>query len=159
MNYSEVQQMRKQAFTPKWDPNGVDIDNTDFAFKTTQVDKALKDSLKKHYASLLAKAYKESTGKVLKNPQQHIDPRFNYMIGRAANVNPEILDKLNDFHYQRMAGWQTTGKNVDPGLVLDAAELANLDKGVYPLNYRTHGLKRDAKYQHRKQIQTRLVDK
>lgn len=159
MKYSEVQQMRKQAFKPKWDPNGVDIDNTEFAFNTTQVDNALKDSLKKHYANLLAKAYKASTGEVLKNPEQHIDPRYSYVIGRASNVNPKVLEKLNDFYYQHIAGWSTTGWNVDPGLAMDAADIANKDSGVYPLNYRSYGLKRDSKYHHGKQVQTKLVNK
>lgn len=146
MKYTQVQQMRKQAFKPQWDPNGEDFNNTEFAFDTKQVDAALKASLKKHYASLLAKAYKASTGNALKNPEQHIDPRYSYVIGRASNVNPEVLAKLSDFYRQRIAGWSTTGRNVDPGLAMDAAELANKDSGVYPLNYRDYNLKRDSKY-------------
>lgn len=156
---SAPEQLRKQASKPQWDPNGMDSANTEFAFKTTQVDKVLKDSLVKHYGSLLAKAYKESTGKVLENPQQHIDPRYSYIIGRAANVNPEILDKLNDFYYQRLAGWSTTGQNVDPGLAMDAAELANEDSGVYPLNYSDRKLKRDSKYVPGVKVKAELVDR
>lgn len=157
MKYTQVQQMRKQAFKPQWDPNGEDFNNTEFSFDTKQVDAALKASLKKHYASLLAKAYKASTGKALKNPEQHIDPRYSYVIGRASNVDPAILAKLNAFYRPRIAGWSATGWNVEPGLVMDAAEMANQDSGVYPLNYRDYGLKRDAKYHHDKQIQTKLV--
>lgn len=159
VKYVQVQQMRKQAFKPTWDPNGVDFNNTEFAFDTTQVDNALKSALKKHYANLLAKAYKASTGERLKNPEKHIDPRYSYVIGRASNVNPEVLAKLNDFYRQRIAGWSTVGQNVHPGLVMDAAEMANQDSGVYPLNYRDYNLKRDAKYQHGKQVQTKLVDR
>lgn len=159
IKYTQIQQLRKQAFKPQWDPNSEDFNNTEFAFNTTQVDNALKESLKKHYAALLAKAYKASTGESLKNPEKHIDPRYSYAIGRASNVNPEVLAKLNDFYRQRLAGWSTTGWNIHPGLVMDAAEISNQDDGVYPLNYRDYNLKRDAKYQHGQQVQTRLVDK
>lgn len=159
LKYVQVQQMRKQAFKPQWDPDGEDFNNTEFAFDTKPVDATLKDSLKKHYASLLAKAYKASTGEKLKNPEQHIDPRYSYVIGRASNVDPKILAKLSDFYRQRIAGWSTTGWNVDPGLVMDAAEMANKDSGVYPLNYRDYNLKRDSKYQHGQQVQTKLVDR
>lgn len=157
LKYVQVQQMRKQAFKPQWDPNGEDFNNTEFAFDTKQVDAALKASLKKHYASLLAKAYKASTGKALKNPEQHIDPRYSYIIGRASNVNPEVLSKLNDFYYQRIAGWSSTGQNVDPGLAMDAAELANKDSGMYPLNYRDYNMKRDSKYVPGVKVKAELV--
>jgi hypothetical protein len=157
--YEEKQTLRKKAFKPAWDENGEGYNNTEFAFNTTQVDTALKDSLKKHYANLLSKAYKASTGESLKDPEKHIDPRYSYVIGRASNVNPAVLAKLNDFYRQRVAGWSTTGWNVDPGLAMDAAEIANQDSGVYPLNYRDYGLKRDAKYQHGQQVQTKLVNK
>lgn len=159
IKYLQVQQMRKQAFKPAWDPDSVDFNNTEFAFNTAQVDNALKDSLKKHYAQLLAKAYKASTGENLKNPEKHIDPRFGYVIGRASNVNPEVLAKLNDFYRKRIAGWSTDAMNVNPGLAMDAAEIASQDKGLYPLNYRDMGLKRDSKYVPSKKVKAELVDR
>lgn len=138
MKYIQVQQLRKQA---------------------SEVNTLLDNSLKKHYASLLAQAYKASTGEVLKNPEQHIDPRFSYTIGRAPNVRPEILAKLKDFYKTHFSRIATTSYNMSPAVAMKAVEAANENPYVYPLGYRALGLDPNAKYETGVKIKAELVDR
>lgn len=136
MKYTDFKQQYKQA-RESWDENYEDWSNgSEFAWDATRVEQAIKESLKKHYARLLARAYKKSTGKVLKNPEQRIDPRYGYTIGRAANVDPKVLEQLNDYYRRRLGGWASKSYNVQPGLALDAVDVANSNEYA-PLDYVT----------------------
>lgn len=110
---------------PPWDPNVIDFNGTPYAFDMTGVHNTLKKDLKAHYSKLLAAAYLASTGKTLKNPEKHIHPRYGVMLGRAANVDPDILKKLDQDAQDRLGGWSSTAYNVDPGLVMDAVDQVN----------------------------------
>lgn len=155
MTYLQVQRMRKQAAKSSWDPNTVDLNGSQFEWNTDSLNTQLKTSLKNHYAKLLAKAYKESTGETLKNPEKHIDPKFGYVIGRGSNIRPEILAKLNDFYRDRLGGWSTTAKNVSPGLAMDAVDISNQEPWHQPYNYRDEGLEPDKNYRATKQLDVR----
>ena len=108
-----------------WDPNMINQSGTEFSFDTTALNKQLDTSLRKHYAKLLATAYFKSTGKKLADPESKIDPRFSYIIGRAANVDPAVYSKLNQYYQENLGGWSSTGKNISPGLAADAVDMAN----------------------------------
>lgn len=160
MKYTQVQQIRKEAKSQSsWDPNSEDFKGTQFAWNTDNLDAELKTSLKKHYAGLLAKAYKDSTGETLKDPEKHIDPRFGYAIGRASNIRPEILAKLNEFYRNRLGGWTTTAYNVTPGLAMDAVDMSNQTSAMYPYNYRDLGLNPNSAYRAGQKIDAKLVNK
>ena len=60
-----------------WDPNYIDLPR-EFEFNVNK-DK-IKEKLKQHYAKLLSKGYKESTGKTLKSPEDYVNPRFGYVL-------------------------------------------------------------------------------
>lgn len=160
IKYTQVQQLRKEAKRhSSWDPNYEDFNGTQFAWNTDKLHEELNTSLKKHYAGLLAKAYKDSTGETLKDPEKHIDPRFGYAIGRASNVRPEVLAKLNEFYRNRLAGWTTTSYNVTPGLAMDAVDMSNATSAMYPYNYSDSGLDPNAAYRAGQKIEAKLVNK
>lgn len=132
-NQKKVKPMKKSAFKPAWDPYGVDYDGTEFAFDSTNVDTTIYQELKKHYAKLLAKAYFKSTGKHLSKPESKIDPRYSYAMGRAANVDPEILKQLSPYYYQRLGGWASKMVEPSPGLVADTVDSINQRRSWVPL--------------------------
>lgn len=131
MNIACIQNaMLKEA---DWDPNMERIDGTQFSWDPKgQIDEAIKKSLHEHYARILGAAYLASTGKVLKNPEKKIEPRYGYTIGRAANVDPEIMAQLDPYYQDHIGGWSTKQWNVTPGMVLDSIDMVN-EHGWQPL--------------------------
>ena len=118
-------QYNDPPYQSSWDPDMIGFDGTEFAYDTTALNKTLDTTLRKHYAKLLAQAYFKSTGKKLANPESKISPRYSYMVGRAANVDPAVYDKLNQYYKDNLGGWSSLGKDVSPGLAADAVDMAN----------------------------------
>lgn len=141
MKYTEV--LQKKA---AWDPGATSFNDTEFQWDTQEIQRQMHDSLKKHYVKLLANIFKRSTGKELKNPEKYIDPQFGFAVGRAANVDPKILRKLDKPLRDRLDGWSSTIKNIDPGLIMDQVDYVNSRKYYKPYNYKNYRVSKKTQF-------------
>ena len=135
----ELGQVHDNGATPKsidmksWDPEMTDQTGTEFQFDSSGIEKKIYGDLKKHYAKLLANAYFKSTGKHLANPESKVDPRYQYMLGHASNVDPDVMKKLTQYYQDNIGGWNSYTPNMSPDLIADAVDYVNNRRSWVPL--------------------------
>lgn len=116
-----------------WDPEMTDQSGTEFQFDSSGIEKKIYGDLKKHYAKMLANAYFKSTGKHLADPESKIDPRYQYILGHAGNVDPEVMKKLTKYYQDNIGGWNSYTPEMSPDLIADAVDYVNNRRSWVPL--------------------------
>lgn len=109
-----------------WDPEGdkgAIPANAEFDYRP--MNDAIYNEINKHYIKMLLDAYRRSTGKELKDPEKQLKVRYGYALGRAPNVNPEVLAQLKPEDQKWLTGWDSDIHNVTPGVVADAVDHLN----------------------------------
>lgn len=145
MTYTELQREReglsKRAFLGLFEakpksqqhPQAIQFqESSPYYLDKSKIDKAIQKQLRSHYAKLLAIAYKRATGKHLSDPSKYIEPRFNYLLGRASGIQPSILKKLKKEDADVFGGWSSGARDtIEPDLIADAVDQYNANEGNF----------------------------
>ena len=116
-----------------WDPDYKEGIPQNYQFDYQPMNDTIYNELNKHYIKLLLDAYRRSTGKELKDPEKQLKVRYGYALGRAPNVNPDIVAQLKPEDQKWLTGWDSDIHNVTPGVVADAVDHLNNGGKYVPL--------------------------